>query len=371
MLSHYPSDHRVVVAGEPTRERILDAVSVSRSRSHRQGGGRNAGAGAGLHRDRRDRHGLPPPRGDVVFRWGRGRPGAPSIVLPEGPVLRCGRAPDQRERHARPPRSGALGSQPRTRDDPRDADRSRTVPRHRGGPSSRPAVVTTACGTAQTPLDDPARHARVQRRGPARSVVIRRPPPTRRRHADRDRDRPPRPRPTLPPPLPAPQPAASGKAAEPYDSTPVTAPVVQPGSSDRRRAQCALKPRARAAEGFDDTKSRCPKLATLFKPRVAAAAIGMPHQAEAAPRATSASSTSRASCKIRALGSACRDPAGDAPPRLGGSRAAAPPAQGRYNKMSRESCEAERHRCIADSKRALHRRASRSRAASRPASPAM
>lgn len=212
-------------------------------------------------------------------------------------------------------------------------------------------VVTTACGTAQTPPADDPRPAtpEVQRGGPAQSVVI--PPPaaptavvTPTATATATATAP-----DVPPPQPAPQPAASSKPPNPYDGTPVTAQSCSPAlNATGAVPKCALKPPGPSCESFDDTKSECPKLATLFKPRVAAAAIECLNKRSGTKDVCEFNVSSI--CAYEALGSACRDPA--VTPLCDKVIARCGTAgKGRYNKMSRESCEAGVSG-VADGKRA-------------------
>ncbi len=100
-------------------------------------------------------------------------------------------------------------------------------------------------------------------------------------------------------------------------------------------------------ESFADTKTECPTLQKLLKPRVASAGPAECLRRRSGTKAICEFNVTSI-CAYEALGSACLDPAligacDGVMKRCGG-------AKGNYNKMSRESCEAGVSG-IADSKR--------------------
>ncbi len=142
--------------------------------------------------------------------------------------------------------------------------------------------------------------------------------------------------------------SAAAKPPNPYDGTPVTAQACAPALNARGTApRCALTPPGPSCESFSDTKSECPKLATLFKPRVAQAAIECLNRKSGTKEICEFNVSSI--CAYEALGSACLDPAAKAT--CDGVVARCGKGGGRYNKMSRESCEAGVSG-VADAKRA-------------------
>lgn len=225
------------------------------------------------------------------------------------------------------------------------------------------ATLTPACGSSQTPPPEEPRAAAPegQRPPPAQSVVI---PPAPPASAAPPVVIAPPPAPEAPPPTappstasgrdifgerPQPAQAGAGKPPNPYDGTPVTAQSCSPSlNATGPIPKCAIKaPPGPTCESIGDTKSECPTLATLFKPRVAAAAIECLNKRSGTKDICEFNVSSI--CAYEALGSACKDPA--VTPLCDKVLARCGTGKGRYNKMSRESCEAGVSG-VADSKRA-------------------
>lgn len=133
------------------------------------------------------------------------------------------------------------------------------------------------------------------------------------------------------------QPTANTKAPNPYDGTPVTAQSCDPALNRiGTPGNCAISGPGPTCESIADTKKECPTLSALLKPRVAEAANACLHRKSGTREICEFNITSI--CAYEALGSACKEPSAKVVcdkvlARCGG-------AQGNYNKMSRESCEA-------------------------------
>lgn len=211
------------------------------------------------------------------------------------------------------------------------------------------ATLTPACGSSQAPPPEEPRAAPPEQPPqPAQSVVIPPPPPPSAAPPVVIAPPPAASAPDVPPP-PAQPAAAGGKPPNPYDGTPVTAQSCSPSlNATGPVPKCALKaPPGPTCESFSDTKGECPTLANLFKPRVAAAAIDCLNKRSGTKDICEFNVSSI--CAYEALGSACKDPA--VTPLCDKVLARCGTGKGRYNKMSRDSCEAGVSG-VADSKRA-------------------
>ena len=147
----------------------------------------------------------------------------------------------------------------------------------------------------------------------------------------------------VPPPDEPPQAPTAG-SPDPYAGTPVHAqacPVAE--NAIGQIPACALKAPGPTCESFSDTKTECPPLTRLLKPRVAAAAIACLNGRSGTQAICEFNVSSI--CAYEALGSACLDPSAAAACTKVMARC------GTGTKMSRSSCEAGVS-AIADGKRA-------------------
>jgi hypothetical protein len=133
----------------------------------------------------------------------------------------------------------------------------------------------------------------------------------------------------------APTPAST--SPDPYKGTPVRAQSCDPALNMRGGAvACRISPPGPTCESIHDTKTECPTLNGLLKPRVAATAIDCLNRKSGTKEICEFNVSSI--CAYEALGSACLDPAAKAV--CNNVVARCGPPKGHYSKMTRESCEA-------------------------------
>jgi hypothetical protein len=196
------------------------------------------------------------------------------------------------------------------------------------------------CTTPSTPPEEP--RPRTDNNGQAQRVTI--PiqplaPPTPRSSPKSDQPAEPKSSPAVVETPPSPS-AAVTKSPNPYDGTPVTAQSCDVALNRQGTAPaCTLTAPGPTCESFGDTKKECPTLNQLLKPRVAAAAIECLRRKSGTQEICEFNITSI--CAYEALGAACLDPTAKVAcdgvmAKCGGTSA----PRGRYNKMTRESCEA-------------------------------
>ncbi|MFO0740097.1 MAG: hypothetical protein U0270_29630 [Labilithrix sp.] len=189
------------------------------------------------------------------------------------------------------------------------------------------SLLPTACSTNSAPPSAPTEPVYVPPAPPSASWA---PMPTLAAA-------PPSPPASALPAPPEPPPAHPAKAPNPYDGTPVTAQACDPALNKvGTPGSCALSAPGPTCESFGDTKKECPTLNTLLKPRVAEAANACLRRKSGTKEICEFNVSSI--CAYEALGSACKEPSAKAT--CDKVLARCGPAQGNYNKMSRDSCEA-------------------------------
>lgn len=145
------------------------------------------------------------------------------------------------------------------------------------------------------------------------------------------------------------RPVVASESPDPYKGTPIHGQSCDPALNRQGKAPaCSVRPPpGPTCESIGDTKSECPTLNTLFKPRVAQAAIECLNRRSGTKDICEFNVSSI--CAYEALQSACIEPA--AKQICNKVVARCGPPQGHYNKMTQDACEAGVSG-VADAKRA-------------------
>lgn len=140
------------------------------------------------------------------------------------------------------------------------------------------------------------------------------------------------------------------ESPDPYKGTPIHGQSCEPAQNMKGKAPvCAVRPSpGPTCESIGDTKSECPTLNGLFKPRVAQAAIECLNRRSGTKDICEFNVSSI--CAYEALQSACIEPYAKAACTKVMARCG-PAPKGHYNKMTQDACEAGVSG-VADAKRA-------------------